>query len=429
MPVLTVFTSTMTTIPQPVQIRLVDDILLQVFIPLAEKTRQAFHNVLSISHVCAHWRALALSCPELWRRYPFLTCNRNKRAHPELAKELLRRCGTLSIDVGWQTPLFRDETTLVAEMEQIHLCRSYEVTCSSAPNSVGAVLREMSRRRVPVMERLLVQMIPDLHLLDLAFPLHHFFDNDFPVLKSLETTNFFIPIANLHAPKLEDLTFVIRPKAWYPHSELKLHLTSMLQVVTSFPNLTRLKLQMSNALTSLPPDEPISMPRLIDLDLSVDAHATQAFFEHVRLPLCRRLKVDVWTLSIDDGAVAGLVSSTTGYIVQQLVVPLADVGTAISFVRCEDAIVETVLSTTTVVQRAVGGQPYDLSSDDFYLTVTAVEFKFDPVPILGGVAKGLLPLLGRVKVLKLPRNPSESESYSAAFNEFLQDSSISFVYP
>ncbi|TEB33553.1 hypothetical protein FA13DRAFT_1730595 [Coprinellus micaceus] len=293
-------------------------------------------------------------------------------------------------------------------MEQIHLCRSYEVTCSSAPNSVGAVLREMSRRRVPVMERLLVQMIPDLHLLDLAFPLHHFFDNDFPVLKSLETTNFFIPIANLHAPKLEDLTFVIRPKAWYPHSELRLHLTSMLKVVTSFPNLTRLKLQMSNTLTSLPPAEPISMPRLIDLDLSVDAHATQAFFEHVRLPLCRRLKVDVWTLSIDDGAVAGLVSSTTGYIVQQLV---------------------TVLSTTTVVQRAVGGQPYDLTSDDFYITVTTVEFKFDPVPILGGVAKGLLPLLGRVKVLKLPRNPSESEPYSAAFNEFLQDSSISFVYP
>ncbi|KAJ3518344.1 hypothetical protein NMY22_g13723 [Coprinellus aureogranulatus] len=423
-------TTMSTAKPAPI-FTLVDDILLKVFDLLAVKTRNAFHDVMSISQVCTHWRALAISFPELWRRYPLLTSKSSHRI--KFKKYMLRRCGTSTLDIGWQSPGTRTLSALETEMEHIRRCRSYSLTCTSAPRFMTAVKKEVARRRGPRLQHLSIQMRDPVSWgLNHAYGLQKFFGNDLPLLQSLQLSDIVIPLPKLHAPMLQALSFVIHPQASY-YSPLAANAgiptPCLFRVVESFPSLTRLKLHMVDALKSARQSQPLLMPKLVELDLSIGVQYTEAFLEGVKMPQCRVIKVDVWdSVGNGDGNLMDMVSRTTSLIVQRLVkTPSFNLGrTALSFLTCFDRVVESVVARDV---DSIGNPGAPTSADNVHITITAFEFNRGQVSIIRGVAKGFLPLLDILKSVRLPVEPSMPTEIAAVFREYFQSSSIAIKYP
>ncbi|KAJ3542624.1 hypothetical protein NMY22_g3439 [Coprinellus aureogranulatus] len=104
-----------------------DDILLLIFSHIEpRRSKSSFRDIVSISQVCARWRSLATKhCPLLWTKFA-LTEWGTTEISTHLRREILRRCCSLPLDVGWTSWEHwnsRSATALQIETELEHSSR------------------------------------------------------------------------------------------------------------------------------------------------------------------------------------------------------------------------------------------------------------------------------------------------------------------
>ncbi|KAJ3523051.1 hypothetical protein NMY22_g11621 [Coprinellus aureogranulatus] len=111
------------------------ELLAAIFVFNAERSISAFKDVLAISHTCSRWRDTAIGCPELWRSYALMWSIRSD----EFATALLKRCGSLMLDAGWDraanphifTSFDVFDRMVNCEIDNIQRLRSYSIVLSS----------------------------------------------------------------------------------------------------------------------------------------------------------------------------------------------------------------------------------------------------------------------------------------------------------
>ncbi|KAJ3518347.1 hypothetical protein NMY22_g13724 [Coprinellus aureogranulatus] len=402
---------------------LVDDVLVDIFLYLLDPwpSRLQYQNIHAVSQVCRQWRTVALSCPELWRRFPFLTGEDGDHC-PMFTDMVLNRCGSLSIDIGWQGRPHCDETldTILAELKHIHRCRSYVLDDKIYLTSHTAFKREVAQRAAPALEHINLRVNLGSCLL---VP---FFGNDLPKLKTLRFENVVVPLQNVRAPTLQHVDYTskylgdpVHPSTW----------PCAFKLVASFRNLKTLRLWLFHKQEVLGNDI-IEMPHLQSLDLSMRVPYIEQLLRRVRMPLCRRVWVDVCSQLYHhngDGTMENWAKKVTKAIIEHAVVPLGldeGRGYELSFSRLESVAVEAAIHP---FNGGIGARP----TDAFMVRTSADELRETrSTSIVRGVVEGFLPLLGSLKIVKVVK-PSKSHyiDYPTVFREFTGDRSILFMYP
>ncbi|KAF8062451.1 hypothetical protein FPV67DRAFT_271782 [Lyophyllum atratum] len=247
-------------------------------------------NWIRVSHVCSHWRRVALGCPSLWSDIPF--------HRPRWAQEMLARSKMAPLTVmltftnSWMDP------------ELLH------VSCSEAP-AVKATMSQLSRIKKlalhqgqlcqkSVMEviSLLDSPAPLLETLDICFEINgsakdnrlpdHLFAGDAPRLTHLHirtgTLNWrALPFSNLKSLEVTAPSFTVDalPDIFGSPPE---HVISAL---SNMPFLEHLKCGSNIAPiggTSIPCTFIVDLPRLANLEIQSDLHTCIFLLDHITYP-------------------------------------------------------------------------------------------------------------------------------------------------
>ncbi|KAF7356579.1 F-box domain-containing protein [Mycena venus] len=220
--------------------RLPPEMLSRIFLFCSDP--ESLSWIKEVSHICRHWRAVALGCPNLWSVLVF--------AQPKWADEMLKRSKmaplTVKADLTYMTP--RMVNTVHSSLTQISRIGELEVKTGS--RSVPEILN-------------LTDTAPYLHSLSLASPgfaqeehftlPNNFLNAEAPRLRRLELTRFFLPwdsplLSNLFHLKIQNPGPTARPS-----------MKELLGVLERMPQLETLELD--NALPVLAPEvSTLSMP-------------------------------------------------------------------------------------------------------------------------------------------------------------------------
>ena len=295
-----------------------DDVLSVVFKLISEKTRASFHDTLSISHVCRRWRNLAVEhCPELWRRYAFLT-KKDGTIEPGYPEQMLSRCGDLSLDVGW-------------EWENIPYAGT-DATASSAilahtPHAfrLRSLHLVLPKERAPLLtsqEALNTWVIP--HLEELAVRqrvtgdrIRSFYDGVYvqvPTLRKLSIFRCWIQIDKMTIPNLQSFTGFFSSAGPMEHGDgfpptfhgwLK-HLANWpllsilrLQLLSPTPDLIGWPLQQGVLTRDLERDSlvtptQVSLQHLTELHLAIYYHDLEILLDNVDMAQIRRAVIHIY---------------------------------------------------------------------------------------------------------------------------------------
>ncbi|TEB33554.1 hypothetical protein FA13DRAFT_1789966 [Coprinellus micaceus] len=321
---------------------LVDDILIETFTFLASPSRQSFRNVLAVSHVCTRWRKLALSSPELWRRFAFLTSDSGNMelqfsggVDEAFTDEMLRRCGEgVTLDVGWEHVSGRPVGMLRRELAIRERLRTYRLPLVYQANLTHLSLEKMKRL---FGEELCI-----------------------PELRNLALREISVDVHLLSLPKLEELDWEVKHSAFLPPPGAQVPFPPCIfETLGVHTRLRRLRIYQGHVVKSpLRPGFQLELPQLAELDLTTDYTCLSLLLAHLSLPKCRTVKIKFlrsrhpgdWDEEVGDRE---MVVGTTERIIERMVVPLLSQrekeeeysdGCTLSFLRCEDTKVEYVFS-------------------------------------------------------------------------------------
>ncbi|KAJ7247647.1 hypothetical protein B0H12DRAFT_1220298 [Mycena haematopus] len=198
--------------------------------------------IKEVSHICRHWRAVALGCPNLWS-FPIFS-------QPKWADEMLERSKmaplTVKADFTYMTPKMVD--SVHSSLAQISRIRELDVRVNS--RSATEILN-------------LTDAAPYLHTLCLVSPsfAHEehfvlgptFLNGDAPRLRRLELTRFFLP---WDSPLMSNLVHL---KIQSPGLTLRPSMTALIGALERMPRLE--SLELDRALPVIATDAPsLSIP-------------------------------------------------------------------------------------------------------------------------------------------------------------------------
>ena len=436
---------------------LVDDVLIETFAFLAQSSRQSFHDVLGVSHVCRHWRRLALSSPELWRRFAFVTRNCDDLSYPSFTAQdesfmdtILGRCGELTLDVGCDSEPDRRRPVEIIRRELAvkGRLRRYRLPLISGNSHWWDLLTASDAPPIESESRPTIHgTLPFGALEDLCPESPGFWLNYVPLdkvkwlfggelcvprLRKLVVTNLSADVHRLSVPKLEELDLAIDP--FLPPEPVWAHTPSspcIFQLLNPHRGLRKLRIHEGHPVKTHPrPGFELQLPHLVELSLTMDFTCVFLLLSHLSLPKCRTIEIKFLTRDPLAGAevLRDMVMRATGRIMERVVHPLLSQqqqdessATTLSLIRCESKVVEYVFSPR------LHDAPHwarDLSSDDvtivigFYWTAGKALVQW----VLDGWVSA--PSSVNVACLDLPDNAQVAEQYGEIIGEFVRSPSV-----
>ncbi|RXW25632.1 hypothetical protein EST38_g207 [Candolleomyces aberdarensis] len=306
--------------PSPIEV-LPNELLTSIFLFNAERTPTSFSDVLTISHVCSYWRTIALDCPELWRQYAFLHNQYGSRGE-DFSNALLKRCGDLTLDVGWErisnkyiASVFKTKQHLTLELEcdNIHRFRSYSALVT--PYHVEKMTAFLKNAQP-------IQTIEELTLdtgdrfLRRDFP-HEIFSKDIPFLRTVTLRSCWLDLSWMRMDNLQTLSVTVAPHA------LPWPANAWISFLKGCPSLTQFHLSMPAPFTadseSVLPDsdapKDVVLPSLTRLELHTPFFRICHFLIRLSLPAVQEihLSMDMYTSSSEGPGIQ--------HIVKQLIIP------------------------------------------------------------------------------------------------------------
>lgn len=398
---------------------LVDDVLVEAFIYLAEKSRQSFSNITATSHVCTRWRKLALACPELWRRFPFLTRFTEPYYGEDFTREILGRCGGLTIDIGWEhcvRDCDKGPLAILKEMDLSHRLRSYMFSTDVNSRTWEVLQFALSCRQAPELQELSITS-PLWDTGSDIGPIQAIFTNNLPSLRVLAMTRCYVDLESVQAPRLEELTI----ENGYPTGD-SVHLRrSLLGALFTHANLTRLCIRINTGFTKTHACEHVHMTRLVDLDLAGDFPTIHSFFEHVSAPRLQKLKIKFCGPPNFPNSMEADISDSIGRVLPCLPLPPTSTSGTLSFFSCQQLELGGVFSP---MKHTLPFWSRDENEKDVTFIFTLPEY-FRDVRLLRIVADRWLLYGDRIQCLELPDDPLAPVYHGDVFRNFILNPSVS----
>lgn len=284
--------------------RLPPELLAEVFTYLnpfhPENIRGSAGDLVVASHVCHHWRQVALQFPRLWSnialdaKFSFVVAALERSKSSEL-----NLCDRITFDSQWKNPVYDEHRheelldLLFEEIQRIRSLRNLDLFNSFVTSTLQA--RFPQKIHAP---RLLVYVENDYIPAHLSGYSNPHWENSL--------------LSMLDAPNLESLCLRMTSEGWkllpsYTHLR---HLTiiswfnmpipdnmDILQVLRALPLLetVNLQLQCSNTVSNTVNEHgfEIFLPQLYQIRLQGDLHSCASLLRHLAFPLTASIVVDI----------------------------------------------------------------------------------------------------------------------------------------
>ncbi|KAJ3540293.1 hypothetical protein NMY22_g4356 [Coprinellus aureogranulatus] len=402
---------------------LVDDILLEVFQYLAEKSRQSFANIVAVSHVSSRWRKLAIGCPELWRRFPFMIKVPNKeryhiQAHDhKYTPEILGRCGSLSLDVGWEAanPRQKGRQAVLQGLALCHRLRSYQVSVDTSSGLWIDVENALASGQADMLEALSIGdffYVGGVNPTALR-PFRSVFNNHLPSLRTLSMTQYYVNLETLQAPLLDRVTLERGSDAFVLDQ-------AFLRALAVHANVNPLRIRVNTSFSPAALLQSVEVTRLVEIDLSCDFHAINTFFQYVSMPRIQKVKINFHGPPLSNRSVDGSFGYCLTRLLRRLPVSSTSGPCTLSFIRCNKLEVAGVFSPNL---HETPCRLHDSSANDITFIFTFPHW-FSRIPLLEGVATAWEVWAERIECLELPDDPSVLSEYGGFFPELVLGSLV-----
>ncbi|RDB16483.1 hypothetical protein Hypma_002871 [Hypsizygus marmoreus] len=292
--------------------RLPPEILSIVFKCVAEAFETAEesenHRWVGVSHVCKHWRQVALQCPSLWSTI--------FSWHPRWTKEVLARSqmSPLTVKATIQHPAngqykivngeitFTNQTSLLEVLQHLSRIRVLSILqIASARDLVSHILDKLDAA-APLLQTLIIVSHQNLgeYEYNVALPYAELpatsFPHGAPLLRTLELRLCSLP---WDSPLLTcDLTSLTLSR--FPPDD-QVSIQQIIAILCGLPNLETLELTLviisSPSRAAIPaPPKLAHLPRLTSLHIEADIFSCACLLSHMDYPVLIRNQV-VWTCS------------------------------------------------------------------------------------------------------------------------------------
>ncbi|KAJ3540297.1 hypothetical protein NMY22_g4355 [Coprinellus aureogranulatus] len=378
---------------------LVDDVLLDAFQYLAEKSRQSFANVFRENFSV--------------RRFPFLT-KLSTTGYPsiliydaEFTTEILSRCGTLSLDVGWDVVAqTQTRDKVLQELALSGRLRSYNAPLYSNSDIWAGIAEVLASREGSVLEELTVVDYALFGTGSSTTPLQSVFANKLPSLRSLSLVWCYVDLEKVHAPRLRELTIETDSAVggFIPHPP---HF--LLGALAVHANLTRLRIHVNTSFApvSESSQQRVELARLVEVDLSCNFPTINTFFEHVSVPRIQKVKVNFRGPPLPNLSNIGSLIDCLTRLLPRLPVSATSGPCTLSFLRCNQLQLEGVFSPFF---HELPFWTRDSGENDISFTFTLPEW-FRHIPLLASIATSWVVWADRIECLELPDDPSVLSEY------------------
>lgn len=262
------------------------EILSKIFSSCASESTDHKHPLdwIRVSHVSRHWRAVALTSPNLWGAIVF--------SRPKWVEEMIKRSKMASLiikaDLTWVTPKILESVQIALR----HSSRIHELALIASSTTLDKLFDNS-----PI-------NLPNLHSLSLAVPRKERFgipfgyilpetvlDGDFPYLRRLELTKCNISwdsslLSNLTHLKICDVSSVARSTTSQVLDALER--TAALEVLDLHEALP---LVPDEAILPLPVDRIVALPRLSHLAISSSVPECANLLQRITIPDTATIKL------------------------------------------------------------------------------------------------------------------------------------------
>ncbi|RDB16623.1 hypothetical protein Hypma_002868 [Hypsizygus marmoreus] len=238
-----------------------------------------------VSHVCRHWRRVALECPSLWTNIPI--------SHPHWAKEMLVRSHMAPLTIVASVDVVRrhrynpthqgdhcqptSQTAVIDSLKHLPRIRALSLTQSSAPDLLADIFQYFNTA-APILNTL---TISNAHPgVSTKLP-NDIFPEGVPRLQHLElhgcnlSWDSSLLLGDLTCLKLGNFT-----------PETRGSICEIIHVLSGLPNLKTLKLasviQFSESRAAIAaPTSPATLPHLTHLHLEADIYSCASLLSHL----------------------------------------------------------------------------------------------------------------------------------------------------
>ncbi|KZT64611.1 hypothetical protein DAEQUDRAFT_601255 [Daedalea quercina L-15889] len=261
------------------------------------------YSWISLSHVCRHWRSVALSTTRLWARIRLTS-------HREWTSEVVVRSGEAPLEVSAEFPLIYDNL-----QSRVDWMASFRVVLEEIARIRSLIISSQQKLEPEVLDLLNrpAPLLKDLRLHYLAFDAPNAAyegaphalgfmsrDRDIAPLESLSLYKCHIPWFGLDMQTLKDLTIVGLPWGGVSRS---LNMQTLVQILRSTPLLERLVIRNAlrplSAISAPPTGPPAVLPRLRDVKLYGCSADVIRLLDHLQLVAISQLYMSLVTPLVD----------------------------------------------------------------------------------------------------------------------------------
>ncbi|TFK39789.1 hypothetical protein BDQ12DRAFT_628705 [Crucibulum laeve] len=277
------------------------EILCKIFLACSFTTSTySPYNWIIVTQICRHWRAVGLSCPELWSNIVM--------SRPRWVGEMVRRSKMAAISVNADVKYLPPKMVEALHLVLGQIPRTRELSLTSVQKSViDRFLGELSNP-APILECLVLAALRNDYGMDenLVIP-ENLLQGDAPRLRSLDLS--FCDI-KWNSPLLKGLTSL---RINHTSVDARPSMSELLDVMEQLPDLQKLDLSQCLPLTgdNAPtgaPDRIISLSYLSLLSVSATVPESENFLRRIALPPNTTVKLVCKATAATNNKFSGILS-------------------------------------------------------------------------------------------------------------------------